>query len=191
MVTKWHDGKNVLFATLAVAFFVMAVAASGCARRQPNIPDQTKPPEQKAAPAQQRVKLTLYFSDKQAQHLVREERVVSQDGKPIADLVVLELIKGPSDPNDRGLTIPRETRLLSPVRIEQGTATVDFSKEFKTKHWGGSAGETMTVYSVVNSLTELEGIGRVVFLVEGKPLDSLGHTDLTVPVERSEEIIAK
>jgi len=58
-------------------------------------------------------------------------------------------------------------------------------------HWGGSTGETMTIYSVVNTLTESANVTAVVFMVEGEELESLaGHMDLTGPIERNEDIIA-
>ena len=71
-------------------------------------------------------------------------------------------------------------------------ATVDFSKELKTKHWGGSTGESMTIMSIVNSLTELPGIEKVQILIEGQKEDTLaGHWDLSSPISRDESIIGK
>jgi len=41
------------------------------------------------------------------------------------------------------------------------------SKEFVENHIGGSTAELMTINSIVASLTELPGIDKVQFLIEG------------------------
>ncbi|MEW6546561.1 MAG: GerMN domain-containing protein [Bacillota bacterium] len=184
--------RRKIAGAILVAMLVASVAAlPGCTllRARAGKPAEI-PKVSPAPPADRTVRLTLYFADSQAQHLVPEVREVHQGNVSLPDLVIQELIKGPTAPG-LGITIPREARLLSSVKVEKGVAFVNFNKEFQSKHWGGSAGEMMTVYSIVNSLTELEGIKAVVFLVDGERLDTLGHLDLTEPVERSEDLITK
>ena len=70
------------------------------------------------------------------------------------------------------------------VSVVDHVAYVNFSKEFRTKHWGGTTGESHTIYSVVNSLTELDGIDKVQFLLDGDNMDSLaGHMETSEPLE--------
>ena len=68
---------------------------------------------------------------------------------------------------------------------------MNFSQEFVSKHSGGSAGEYMTVYSIVNSLTELEHIQKVQFLVDGNKLEVFKHMVFNEPFERDASIISK
>jgi spore germination protein GerM len=69
---------------------------------------------------------------------------------------------------------------------------VDFSRELLTSHWGGSMGEIMTVYSVVNTLASLPGIEQVKFLVEGEEIETLtGHLDISEPVEPDWDLAQK
>jgi len=176
-----------------VALVIVSLAAPGCRRGG----DETQPPPQgngtdgtqEPAPEPEKVGLTLYFSDDQAMYLVPEERQVElPDGVTASEMAVRELIRGPETP-ELAITIPKEARLLS-LEVEGGIATVDFSRELQTEHWGGSTGESFTIYSVVNTLTEFEDIDAVQFLVEGEALDSLaGHMDLTEPVRRNESLI--
>ncbi|HHY38756.1 MAG TPA: GerMN domain-containing protein [Clostridia bacterium] len=202
--TKERKGTTVtrhlsLVALVVVLVMVIMVAGSAGCTKSPSgegKPEDERTSEEKTSegestlPAGEKVTLTLYFPDSQAQYLVREAREVTKGDTDLPDLVIQELIKGPTT-SGLGASIPKEAKLVSPVKVEDGVAYVDFNKEFQTKHWGGSAGELMTVYSIVNSLTELEGIKSVVFLIEGKPLDSLaGHMDLTGPVERNPDLIA-
>jgi len=150
-------------------------SSNGSSNQQPGIsakPEQTKQP------------VTLYFSDDQAMYLVPEEREVVKGGdETLEEVIINELIKGPGK---EGLTrtMPEGTKLLS-VTVVNGVAYVNLSKEFKTKHWGGSAGETMTLYSIVNSLCKLAGIEKVQLLLEGDKQESIlnGNMDTSIPIE--------
>ncbi|HCF49988.1 MAG TPA: hypothetical protein DER60_06880 [Syntrophomonas sp.] len=175
----------VLILTLA------AMLAVGCSPN--NNPGDNQPNQNDPQAAEIDKEITLYFSDQQAQFLAAEKRTVkvaSDQLQAVAEAVVNELIAGPKG---AGLvkTIPPETKLLA-VSIQDAMATVDFSKELKTKHWGGSTGESMTIMSIVNSLTELPGIEKVQILIEGQKEDTLaGHWDLSSPISRDESIIGK
>lgn len=134
--------------------------------------------------------ITLYFPDEQAMYVVPEQREVSKD-KPIEEIVVQELMKGPKTPDLSSTTIPEEAKLLS-VEIKDKIAYVNFSKELVEKHVGGSTGEMMTILPIVNSLTELPEIEKVQFLVEGEKKKTLaGHVTFDEPFERSEDYIKR
>ncbi|KAF1083833.1 Sporulation and spore germination [Sporotomaculum syntrophicum] len=139
--------------------------------------------------AQNQQKVTLYFSDEQAMYLLPEERTVTKGHESLEAAVIQELINGPGK-DSLVRTIPEDTKLIS-ISVVNGVANVNFSKEFQSKHWGGSAGETMTLYSVVNSLCELPGIEKVQFLLEGEKKESIlnGNMDTTVPIEPDYNLI--
>lgn len=172
-------------AAALLAALMLLLTALGCGSKAGVTGQQKTPASSQAANETQKPKakkkITLYFGDKEAMYLLPEEREVEPGDKPLAEVIVEELIKGPQSP-ELSRTIPAETRLLG-IRVENGVAYVDFSREIQTKHWGGSAGEAMTIFSVVNSLARLPGIERVQFLVEGKVQESLvGHADTTQPI---------
>lgn len=152
-------------------------------QREPGVGNGTdsQKPEISPKPAETRHRVTLYFGDKQAMYLIPEEREVTKGDETLEAVIVRELIKGPQKAGSTR-TIPDGTRLLS-VSVVNGVAYVNFSREFQTKHWGGSAGERMTIYSVVNSLCKLPGIQKVQFLLEGNRQEAiLGHLDTTRPL---------
>jgi len=136
-------------------------------------------------------KITLYFADSNAEYLIPEIREISvTDKEPLEKYVVQELIKGPKE-KDLSKTVPPETKLLS-IETNEGVCTVSFSKEFQLKHWGGSTGELMTIYSIVNSLTELSHIHKVQFLLEGQKTEVFKeHIIFNEPFERDESLIKK
>ncbi len=132
----------------------------------------------------------LYFAGADALYVVPEKRAISiPPGATMEDtlmLVLEELIKGPETSN-LSRTIPSEVKVQS-ISIDENTANVDFSQEMHTNHWGGASGESMTINSVVNTLTEFEGIKQVKMTVASQPMN-IEHAVLEEPVPRNEDII--
>ena len=103
--------------------------------------------------------------------------------------VMHSLVAGPGKDSILQPTIPRGT-VLRWVRLSGDVASVNLSAEFVSNHWGGSRAEEMTVYSIVNTLTEFAYVKRVILLVEGKPIQSIaGHIDIGEPLVRNLSIV--
>jgi spore germination protein GerM len=200
-VAKRRQAQLIFF---LAALFILLVAVAGCDRAASlKSGDATDSPStnssnagQNAAPKQggpagsgvatETIDIVLYFSDDQGEKLVKELRSVTKTDE-VAKAAVVELIEGPSQAGVA--TIPSGTTLLG-VSIARGVAEVDLSKEFVDNHQGGSAGEKMTVYSIVNTLTEFSTVKEVRFLVEGEALDTIaGHMDVSRPVKREESLL--
>jgi germination protein M len=134
--------------------------------------------------------ITLYFADSQAMYMVPEKRTVFLK-KDIKDdefyrIVLEELIKGPSSEN-LYRTIPEEVK-VEYVELDGDVLKVDFSEEMHSKHWGGAAGESMTINSIADTMTEFEAIKGVMPTVDGGPL-SIEHMVVEEPLTRNESII--
>ncbi len=134
--------------------------------------------------------IALYFAGKgdNAGYLVREKRQIAAKEGEVEKYIMQELISGPGNENS-SRTIPAETKILSIETAREGICTVSLSQDFKTKHSGGSAGEVLTIYSVVNSLTELPHIDKVQFLIEGQKVEVFKHMIFNEPFVRDDEII--
>ena len=80
--------------------------------------------------------------------------------------------------------IPKTAKLRS-VKVKDGVAKVDFSRELIKDFNGGSTGEEMLVGSIVDTLTEFSEVKKVQILVEGKAVDTIaGHMDTEKPLSR-------
>ncbi|MDQ2087386.1 GerMN domain-containing protein [Herbivorax sp. ANBcel31] len=132
--------------------------------------------------------IILYFSDYQAEYTVAEIRNVEVEGN-IEETIFKELKKGPEN-EELYAVIPDKTKLLS-IQTKDGVCTVDLSEEFVSNQPGGTAAETITINSIVNTLTELEHIDSVQFRVEGNIREVLVHQELDRPIKRNESIIEK
>ncbi|MZP28240.1 hypothetical protein GTO91_00695 [Heliobacterium undosum] len=134
--------------------------------------------------------IMLYFADAKGQNLVVEKRSISKTGS-IAKAAVNELIKGPVIHSGALPTIPTGTRLIDININKEGLCTVNLSKELQKNHQGGSASEALTVYSIVNTLTQFQAVQKVQLLVEGKKIETLaGHMDVSQAMARKNSMIA-
>lgn len=134
----------------------------------------------------EKIEVKLHFPDKNAEKLNVEKRTLNVYDKNIAKASIEALIDGPRDKKDTS-SIPKDTILLN-IYIKENICFVDFSKEFISNHSGGSAGELMTLYSIVNTLTEYKTIKGVQILVEGEKGRSLGNIILDKPLKRKIEV---
>lgn len=133
------------------------------------------------------VAVTLFFADAFGECLVAEtRRLPAGDDLPLR--VLQALAEGPASPDLVG-TIPAGARVLS-VTVQDGLAIVDYSRELRDNHPGGSAGEMLTAYAIVGSLVALKGIDAVQILLEGEVVETLvGHLIFSEPMTVPEEAL--
>lgn len=72
-------------------------------------------------------------------------------------------------PQNTGLTktIPDGTR-VNKAEVKGDTLYLDLSKEFVENHEGGETKESATIYSIVNTMTNLTEVNSVKILIEGE-----------------------
>lgn len=147
--------------------------------------------DENGVPVQGELKtITLYFGDSNAENVIAEKRDVQlYKGELLEKVIFLELMKGPQTDGLHG-TIPEGTKLLS-IKTGKGLCTLDLSKEFVDNSPGGTASESMTLNSVVNSLTELSYIKNVQFLIDGQKREIYTHAVFDEPFARNEARIGK
>jgi len=169
---------------IAVACLMIAAVLSGCGLLQKlgilrGGGDELRPAssivmgEEEAKKLTDKLPIRLYFANEDNTRLKLEIRYIpiteaKKSTSSLATAVVNELINGPGTGSGLKPTIPEGTKLRAPVAVNAGIATVDLTKEFVDKHPGGKAAEQITLFSIVNSLTELKDIQKVKFLIEGK-----------------------
>ncbi len=140
-------------------------------------------------------KVTLYFADQLGTFLVPVEYELSINSDEQIEKTILNLlIQGPSQLSSSGSEslislVPIETKIIS-VYTNEGVCFVDLSEEFITKHMGGSTGEMLTIYSIVNTITNLDNINKVQFLIEGaKRAEFKGHIEFDGLFQRNLDLI--
>ena len=145
-----------------------------------------KEPETKEA---QEIRVKLYYPDEDGTKLIAVTRKIKTDKNTDKYTATMKSLLSGTKEKGQISIIPKEAKLRS-VTVQNGTAKVDFSREFVKKFTGGSTGEEMLVGSIVDTLTEFPEVKRVQFLVEGEPVESIaGHMDTTAPIQRMKELL--
>ena len=193
------------FRTLSLAILVLLLSGAflvGCnstktqAVKSSDIPTTSDPATTPTPPTvsnlpdttPRSVKLTLYFPNSDASGLISTDRTVVIADQEVIKAMFNELASPPSGIQK---PLPKGTTLIS-ASVKDDVATIDLSTEFQKNFGGGSAGEQMTMYSIVNTITTLPNVHSVQFLLDGKKLDGiLGNLDTSAPLKRNEGLILK
>ncbi len=115
----------------------------------------------------------LYFADRNSDLLLEIQRSLEQGLTWSVKARVIELLRGPleKDGNNAWPVMPfgvTEKDIIS-VNVYNDTAFVDFSKRFKELCEKLSAkNEMLLIFSIVNTITAMDGISKVQFLIEGE-----------------------
>lgn len=129
----------------------------------------------------------LYFADKTTKKLRKEIRKINiTDSQSTEQYILNGLIEGPKS-NDLESVLSADTSIIS-VQTTDGTCFVNFSSTFVSKNSGSKEKEMNAVYSVVNSLTELDTVDNVQFLIDGKKSDLFGSISINGTFYRNESI---
>jgi germination protein M len=132
--------------------------------------------------------VTLYFPKKSGDKLVKERRAIKiTDQQPIAQYIINEIIKGPTD-KSLSSAISSDTVLIS-VETSGNICFVNFRSNFLDKNTGSAQQEKLAVYAIVDSLTELDTVNRVQFLIDGKRVDNFGNINIRSMFGRDESVI--
>jgi len=135
--------------------------------------------------------VVLFFGTDDGQ-MSRTYRQIQTD-ELTPDIVAGEIMDGPLEERDEGYQrlLPEDTSLfISFDDDESGLAVVDFTEEIHGV--GGSLGEQLALYSVVNTvIANFDHIDRVQIMVEGEEIESLGHLDLRSPLSFDDTLLSE
>ena len=137
----------------------------------------------------------LYFADRNSDLLLEVQRSLEQGQTWSAKARVKELLRGPlSQDGDNAwpvmpLGVSEED--IRAVEVYNDTAYVNLSQHFKDACAKLSAkDEMLLIFSVVNTITAMDGISKVQFIVEGEQTRTLaGHLCISDPFLRNFGII--
>ncbi len=187
---KKKKGRSGKFLFLLLVLGVLALLVF---LFQKEILNALRPFLEKVEWVEERREVFLYFADRDGDFLIGESRKIEKkkDPKDEAKAVINELIKG----SKRGWipTLPPRTKCLSVQFDPRGRAIVNFNKALAKDHPGGSSGELLTVYSIVNSLTRnFPQIKEVQILIDGKPIETIaGHLSLRQPLPPKPDLVKR
>ena len=121
----------------------------------------------------------IYFVDAQIMKLIGiDTQVKKGDAESVANEVVDAIIEGHDDNKKIRRVLPKIKNGME-VKVNDGVAYVDIKDEIAQQLEKSREIERLAIYSVVNSLTSIDGIEAVSFSVNGIPQkDYAGFFDM-------------
>ena len=112
--------------------------------------------------------VSLYFKNKDTNTLMPEARTIDVKElikDPYNTLINL-LIGGPK--NEKLESVIPEGSKVNKIELKDNIINIDLSKEFVENHKGGAEEESITIYSIVNTLSQLNEVEGVKITIEGE-----------------------
>jgi len=123
----------------------------------------------------------LYFPSLNDRKLVAERRPVkwASSASDRVRQILLALAEG--SPQGLGRPLAASTNIRAVFLTSEGTAYVDLSNDVLSSINPGIESESLSIYSIVNSITaNIPSVKRVKILIQGQEVETLeGHADLT------------
>ncbi|NLO98461.1 MAG: GerMN domain-containing protein [Peptococcaceae bacterium] len=170
-------------------FMVMILGFAACSQTAQTTENKALPnqEEQVVDPEAQKNEreVALYFANneyvqtgnEELEKTIAEKRIVEYGNISLEEAMVRELIKGPEN-KELSTGIPPTAKLLG-VEVSEGVAYVNFAQEGMN---GGSLQELLTIEQIVRSLTDLDTVDSVQFLLDGQQAETLmGHMSIAGP----------
>lgn len=137
---------------------------------------------------QLRTTYKVYYADHHLRYLIGIDTAVSlADQEDVIRFLIQNLMTIPYN-SELFAPIPHGTKLLD-VSVKGGLCTLNFSSEFESNAWQKPETRRLTLLSIVNTLTQLNGIDQVEFCIEGNLLVQYGSLNISAPFVREERAI--
>jgi len=150
---------------VVIGYFAIKIVKQ---KKSNEISDEYVPQEEISDEQSRETIVSLYFTDKETGLLKPEARLVNVKDlikSPYSVLIEL-LVSGPK--NDKlKVVIPENTKLLN-ASLDKECLTLDFSSEILNYSKDDSMLKNNLIYSIVNTVTELNEVNKVKFLVNGQ-----------------------
>lgn len=178
--------KSIYRLYVFLLIFCVLILLAVTFREDISISDNVKP----IPPVPEEITSTvkLYFVDKNK--LAVENRTITTKDMLFEKVIVEELINGPRNKTFVA-TIPNDTVLHSIETIDK-ICYVNFSTKYIENEKWEELGEDLIIWSIVNSLTQLDYVQKVQILVEGGKIDySHSEYSLNQPFSTNEDLVQK
>ena len=127
--------------------------------------------------------ISLYFINPESNSLVPEARRV--DAKSLLEnpykVMVELLIDGPK--NEKLIKSLPEGTKVNNATLKNNVVELDLSKEFIDNQTEDAERVSLSIYSIVNTLTELNEVNSVKFLIDGEENKKFNNIDLSLEGE--------
>lgn len=160
--------KKLIIMVIFIVIIIIGVMLYFYFKESKNTMEEYQPEEEISSEQMRQTIVSLYYKNKESGELMPEGRIIDSKEllkEPYKKLVEL-LIEQPK--NDKlESAIPEGTK-VNKAELKNDIVYLDLSKEFVENHHGGETAEGITIYSIVNTLTELMEVNGVKILIDGE-----------------------
>lgn len=128
----------------------------------------------------------LYFPNRRGSLSAEYRQVSRDDGSELAEIVISELLKGPST-SAQTAALPSGTQVLA-IGVDDGVCQIDLTGEFLSAAPEDDAQAGLMLYALVNSLCALGGVSQVQLLVEGERVERCGGISTVGPLSANYDL---
>lgn len=139
---------------------------------------KTKAPEE-FIPESDAQTIKVYYGIKGKDKMEAEERKIRKSNAMVSQVraAINTVLTDPL--NERLYKLVPEGTTLRGLFYDSGVYLVDFSREFNEIYTFGAAEQALAIYSIVNSISEIDSKAKIKFLINGtEPDGEEGHIDL-------------
>lgn len=159
--------KNLIISVITI---ILIIGLFACFHFLNNdkIYEEILPEEEISEEQYRKTMVTLYYQNKDTKELMPEVRLIDVKlliNEPYITLINL-LMEKPKNENLESV-IPIDTK-INKIELKSDILFIDFSKEFIDNHIGGIDEEKNTIYSIVNTLSELTEVNGVKILIDNE-----------------------
>lgn len=154
--------KHIYALSTAILITLALAGCGGNAVTQPTDKNMVPPASSATVPAEKEATLTYYKASDDGLHIL-PVHIKVKAGDRTAKTAITEMLK--ADRNSKYPVLPAGVSLKN-VHLEDGTCTVNFSKELNDLK--GETNESLFLAMTVDTLTEFPNIKQVEIRVEGK-----------------------
>ncbi len=139
-------------------------------------------------PKVMKLPIKIYFIDPMTELMVPENRTVSIQNNQLIESVIKAIQAGPK--NKKLISPLDELVRVESVTFEGKVCYINLNRIFIDNPVWNQQNKTLILSTLVNTLTELEQVQSVQFLIEGKPLGEVTEdVQPSAPLKRNEALI--
>lgn len=185
--------KKMIVMSVCSLSIISALIFGGCEKKD-NLASNSKEKIERLQTKEQKensIGIELYFDgskDGKTSELSKEDRILNSD-EVLGEVILQELIKGPTVKSNLKPVIPKDTRLIS-FTIRDKIATINFSNKILVPMTPEK--EETCLKAIASSLTQLPSVEKVKIQVENKNIDTLGgNFDISETFNKNEVNLKK
>ena len=160
--------KKLIIVIVLIVIIIIGIMLYFYFKERNTTIEEYQPEEEISNEQMRQTIVSLYYKNKETGELMPEGRII--DSKELLDepyKKLVELLIGEPKNDKLESVIPKDTKINN-AELKNDIVYLDLSQEFIENHSGGEQEESITIYSIVNTLTELTEVNGVKILIDGE-----------------------